>query len=300
VTLEAVSRYLRRFDKLSEHTDQVFVLDHDNRFKGVLPINLIVVNEPELAVSKLMLTETVTFYPDDKADHAAQSFERYGLLSAAVLDEDYKLLGRVTMSAITAFNRVKSEYELLNQSGLRMEEDIFASVWKSVQNRWLWLALNLCAAFIASRVISNFESSIEKLVSLAALLPIIAVLAVNSVHQTKTIMIRSMALGQINKSNARRMLSKELAISTLNGLVWGGLAGLFAYDYYRNVWLGLVLAGAILLSLVFAAVVGLLIPLAMHSMKLAQSTGSSVLLTILATSSSFFIFFGLATFFLIL
>jgi len=151
VSLEVVSRYLRRFDELPDHTDQLFVVDRDDRFKGVLPLNRIVVNEPEVLVSTLMITETVQLYPEEKAEQAAQAFERYDLVSAPVIDDDGKLVGRVTVNVVLDFIRTESESDLLNQAGLREEEDIFASVWKSAKNRWLWLALNLCTAFFASR-----------------------------------------------------------------------------------------------------------------------------------------------------
>lgn len=299
VTLEVVSRYLRRFDELPDHTDQVFVVDRDDHFKGVLPINLIVVNEPEMVVSDLMLTDTIKLDPDEKADQAAQAFERYDLVSAPVVGEDGRLVGRVTVNVVLDFIRAESETELLNQAGLREEEDIFASVWKSAQNRWAWLALNLCTAFFASRVIGEFEGTIEKFVALATLMPIVAGIAGNSANQTTTIIIRSLALGQITQGNARRLLTKELAISGLNGLVWGGIAGLFAYFLYRNVALGIVMTSAMLLNLLVGAIVGMSIPLVMQKLGRDPAIGSSVMITAITDSGGFFIFLGLATIFLI-
>ena len=299
VTLEVVSRYLRRFDELPDHTDQVFVVDRDDRFKGVLPINLIVVNEPEVIVGDLMLTETIRLNPDDKADHAAQSFERYDLVSAPVVDEEGKLVGRVTVNVVLDFIRAEAEADLLNQVGLREEEDIFASVWKSAQNRWTWLALNLCTAFFASRVIGSFENTIEKFVALATLMPIVAGIAGNSANQTTTIIIRSLALGQITQGNARRLMIKELAISGLNGLVWGGFAGLFAYFLYHSIPLGIVMTSAMLLNLTVGAIVGMAIPLVMQKMGRDPAIGSSVMITAITDSGGFFIFLGLATIFLI-
>ncbi len=299
VTLEVVSRYLRRFDNLPDHTDQLFVLDRDDQFKGVLPLNQLLLNEPEMAVSALMLTDTITLHPDDKAQKAAQAFERYDLVSAPVVDEDGKLLGRVPVNAVVDFIRAESESDVLNLAGLREEEDIFASVWKSAKNRWMWLALNLCTAFFASRVIGGFEHTIEKFVALAALMPIVAGIAGNSGNQTITIIIRSLALGQINPGNARQLLAKELAISLLNGLVWGGIAGGFAYLLYKSVPLGLVMTGAMLLNLLLGALVGMLIPLTMQRLGRDPAIGSSVLLTAITDSGGFFIFLGLATIFLI-
>lgn len=299
VSLEVVSRYLRRFDELPDQTDQIFVVDRDDRLKGVLPLNRIVVNEPEVMVNTLMLTDMIQLHPEAKANQAALAFERYDLVSAPVVDEDGKLVGRVTVNVVLDYVRTESESDLLNQAGLLEEEDIFASVWKSAKNRWVWLALNLCTAFFASRVIGNFEGTIEKFVALATLMPIVAGIAGNSANQTTTIIIRSLALGQITQANGRRLLFKELAISGLNGLVWGGVAGLFAYYLYHNVTLGIVMMGAMLLNLVAGALVGLLIPMAMHKFGRDPAIGSSVLLTAITDSGGFFIFLGLATIFLI-
>ena len=299
VSLEVVSRYLRRFNELPDHTDQIFVVDRDDRFTGVLPISVIVVNEPELMVGKLMLTGTIRLNPDGKAFQAAQSFERYDLVSAPVVDEEGKLVGRVTVNAVLDFIRAESEARLLSQAGLHKEEDIFASVWKSAQNRWVWLALNLCSAFFASRVIGSFENTIGRFVALATLMPIVAGIAGNSANQTTSVIIRSLALGQITQDNARRMLLKELAISGLNGVVLGGIAGLFAYFLYHSVPLGLVMTGAMLLNLSLGALVGTGIPLIMRKLGRDPNIGSSVMLTAITDSGGFFIFLGLATIFLI-
>ena len=299
VSLEVVSRYLRRFDELPDHTDQVFVLDRDDHFKGVLPLNRIVVNEPEVMVSAVMITDTIQLHPEEEAEQAAQSFERYDLVSAPVVDEEGKLVGRVTVNVVLDFIRTESESDILNQAGLREEEDIFASVWKSAKNRWLWLALNLCTAFFASRVIGGFENTIEKYVALAALMPIVAGIAGNSANQTTTIIIRSLALGQVTQGNARRLMLKELAISGLNGMVWGGVAGLFAYFLYHSVALGVVMTSAMLLNLLVGAIVGMVIPLTMQKLGRDPAIGSSVMITAITDSGGFFIFLGLATIFLI-
>ena len=256
-------------------------------------------NEPEVIVSSVMVTDTIKLDPEEKAEQAAQAFERYDLVSAPVVDEDGKLFGRVTVNVVLDFIRDESETDLLNLAGLREEEDIFASVWKSAQNRWTWLALNLCTAFFASRVIGAFEGTIAKFVALATLMPIVAGIAGNSANQTTTIIIRSLALGQITQENARRLLMKELAISVLNGLVWGGVAGLFAYFLYRSVSLGIVMTSAMLLNLIVGATVGLAIPLLMHKLGRDPAIGSSVILTAITDSGGFFIFLGLATIFLV-
>jgi magnesium transporter len=299
VTLEVVLRYLRRFDELPDHTDQLFVIDRDESFKGVLPMNVLLINEPDMEVAPLVIHETIILHPYDKADQAAQSFERYDLVSAPVVDEHGKLVGRVTVNTVVDFIREESDSDVLNLAGLREEEDIFASVWKSAQNRWLWLALNLCTAFFASRVIGIFENTIAKYVALATLMPIVAGIAGNSGNQTTTIIIRSLALGQISQTNARRLLLKEIAISIFNGVVWGGVAGLFSFWLYKDMLLGFVMTGAMVLNLLLGAIVGMLIPLTMQKLGRDPAMGSSVMLTAITDSGGFFIFLGLATLFLI-
>lgn len=299
VTLEVVLRYLRRMDELPGHTDQVFVVDREEVIKGVLPINRMIVTDPEILVGEVMSTEFTALSPDDKAQKAAQAFERYDLVSAPVVDQRNRLVGRLTVDVVVDFIREESETELLSKAGLLEEEDIFASVWKSAKNRWLWLAVNLFTAFFASRVIGIFEGTIEKLVALATLMPIVASIAGNSGNQTTALIVRSLALGQINPENARRLIKKELAISLLNGLVWGGVTGLFAYLLYKSVPLGLVMTGAMLLNLLVGALAGMLVPLIMQKMGRDPAIGSSVLLTFTTDSMGFFIFLGLATIFLL-
>jgi magnesium transporter len=299
VTLEVVLRYLRRLDELPDHTDQLFVVDRQEVFRGVLPIGRLIVSEPEQLVSEVMAAPVVAFSPEDKAQNAAQAFQRYDLVSAPVVDARNKVVGRVTVAAVVDFIREESEAELLGKAGLLEEEDIFSSVWQSAKNRWLWLAINLCTAFFASRVIGLFEGTIEKLVALATLMPIVAGIAGNSGNQTTTLIVRSLALGQQSSGNTRRLVAKELGISVLNGLVWGGVAGLFAWWLYDSVPLGLVMTGAMVLNLLVGAAVGMLIPMMLQKMGRDPAMGSSVLLTFSTDSMGFFIFLGLATLFLL-
>jgi len=299
VTMEAVTRYLRRFDRLPNHTDQLFVVDRDERLKGVLPLSTLIVSDLDRTVEQVMERDMVTVHPDDKAQDAANAFQRYDLVSAAVVDPGGKLLGRVTVDKVVDFVRTRTESELLTQAGLREEEDIFSSVWASVRNRWSWLAINLITAFIASRVIGAFEGSIEKLVALAALMPIVAGIGGNSGNQTITMIVRGIALGQVQNDHGRKLLAKELGVSLANGLIWGGMLGLIAYWLYHKVSLGLVMMAAMTLNLLLAASAGVLIPLTMLRLGRDPALGSSVLITAITDSGGFFIFLGLATLFLV-
>jgi magnesium transporter len=299
IGVEVVTRYLRRFDELPHHTDQLFVVDRDEHLKGVVPFSKLIVSELDHTVSQVMVRDVVTLYPEDKAQDATKAFERYDLVSAAVVDGSGKLVGRVTVDKVVDFIRSTSESELLTQAGLRGEEDIFSSVWASVKNRWAWLAINLVTAFVASRVIGAFEGSIEKLVALAALMPIVAGIGGNSGNQTITMIVRGMALGQVQKEQAKQLLAKELGVSLVNGLIWGSALGLIAFWLYQRLSLGLVMTAAMTLNLVLASTAGVLIPLAMVKFGRDPALGSSVLITAITDSGGFFIFLGLATLFLL-
>ena len=301
VTLEVVLRYLRRFDALPDHTDQVFIVDRDERLQGSLPIDQLLINEPEVMVADVMQREVLTLSPFDDLSEAAQAFERYDLVSAPVTGHGGKLVGRLTVNEVVDVIREEGESDLLSQAGLREEEDLFASVWESAKNRWLWLAVNLCTAFFASRVIGSFEGTIEKVVALATLMPIVAGIAGNSGNQTMTLMIRSIALGQVTAANARRLMYKELGIAALNGLVWGSMAGLVAWALYSDspdgVTLGLLMVSAMTLNLLVGAVVGMAVPFALQRVGRDPALGSSVLLTFTTDSMGFLIFLGMATLF---
>ncbi len=298
VTLEVVLRYLRRFEELPDHTDQLFVIDREEHLKGVLPLNILLVNEVDVEVGALMKSEFVEFEPDDDAEDAAKAFERYDLVSAPVVDPEGRLLGRVTVNDVVDFIREEAEQEQLAHAGLREEEDIFASVWDSVKNRWAWLAINLVTAFLASRVIGAFEDSIEKLVALAALMPIVAGIGGNSGNQTITMIVRAIAMGQVQPDAMRRLLRKELGVASINGLLWGSLLGVAAWWLYGSYQLGLVMTAAMTLNLLLAASAGVGIPLMRQKFGADPAIGGSVMITALTDSGGFFIFLGLATLFL--
>jgi len=299
VTCEVALRYLRRFDELPHQTDAVFVVDREDRLRGALPLNRLLVTDPEVEVAGLYEREVTSFAPEDDADEAAQAFDRYDLVCAPVVDAQGRLIGRLTVDTVLEYVRERQEQQELGKVGLREEEDIFASVWSSAKNRGPWLALNLCTAFVASRVVGAFEGSIEKLAALAALMPIVAGIGGNSGNQTTTLIVRSLALDQVSPANARRLLVKELGISALNGVIWGGVLGILTFLLYRNVALGGVMALAMLLNLTVAALAGIFIPLAMERFGRDPAVGSSVFLTFVTDSMGFFIFLGLATLFLL-
>jgi len=299
ITVEVVLRYLRRLDEMPDHTDQLFVVDRAQKLIGLVPVNRLLVTDLDTPVSQVMTADVVKLRPADDAEEASQAFERYDLVSAPVVGPGDVLIGRVTIDAVVDFIREETDSDRLSAGGLREDEDMFAPVWKSVKNRWTWLAVNLVTAFIASRVIGAFEDSIGKLVALAALMPIVAGIGGNSGNQTITRIVRALALGQITLANARKLFAKEIGVSFINGLIWGSVVGLFAFLIYHNWELGLVMTGAMVLNLLLAAVMGVTIPLLMQKLGRDPAVGSSVLITAITDSGGFFIFLGLATLFLV-
>jgi magnesium transporter len=299
VTLEATTRYLRRMDELPDNTDQIFVVDRDYRLKGTMPLARVIVSDLDHEVSQVMVAQSLELSPDDEAEDAASAFERYNLVSAPVMDAHGKLIGRVTVDAVVDYIRERNAESQLAEAGLAHEEDIFAPVFNSFKNRWSWLALNLVTAFIASRVIGAFEGSISKLVALAALMPIVAGIGGNSGNQTVTMIVRALALGQIQGTYWRKLLAKEIGVALLNGVIWGSLLGAVAYFLYKSVALGGVMALAMMLNLVLAATVGVAIPWLRARFGRDPAAGSSVLITACTDSGGFFIFLGLATVFLV-
>jgi magnesium transporter len=298
VSLEVVLRYLRRFDELPPQTDKLFVINQDNLLTGVLPLHWLLVNAPDKMVSEVMAPDVNTFHPENDAYEVAQAFERYDLVTAPVVDDHGHLIGRITIDAMVDVIREEGESEALSRAGLREEEDIFASVWASLRNRWSWLAINLVTAFIASRVIGLFENSIERLVALAALMPIVAGIGGNSGNQTITMIVRALALNQITAESAKRLWRKELTVSLLNGLIWGSVIGIVAWWLYDSLSLGLVMTAAMTLNLLLAAFAGVGIPVLMTKFGRDPALGSSVLITAMTDSGGFFIFLGLASIFL--
>lgn len=295
ISLEVALRYLRKLGSLPNHTDKLFVVDRSGSLKGILPLKKIVVNEADLKIKDVMVDDIVTFDPNDTADDAADAFERYDLVTAPVIDANKKIIGRLSVDAVVDHIREAAEYEKLSMAGLKEDEDIFSSIWKSVKNRWAWLAINLVTAIIASRVIGVFEGSIEKVVALAALMPIVAGIGGNSGNQTITMIVRGLALGVINNNNLQRLLYKEIGVAFLNGILWGGVLGIFAYMLYNNAMLGFVMMAAMLLNLLLSALMGVLIPMIMTRFGKDPAVGSSVLITAMTDSGGFFIFLGLAT-----
>jgi magnesium transporter len=295
VTLEVVLRYLRRFDELPDQSDQVFIVDRDDKLQGSLPLDRLLINEPDVNVKSVMRTDLLILQANDDAGDAAQAFERYDLVSAPVVDEFGRLVGRLTVNEVVDVIREESEEAQLSAAGLREEEDIFAPVKDSIRNRAPWLLLNLVTASTAAFIASRFEATVGKIVILAFLMSIIAGIGGNSGNQTMTLIIRALALGRIGTSNLRQLIYKELVVSLMIGIGGGLIAGGFAYALSGRLAIWPVMTAAMVANMLIGATIGMVVPLTRARFGKDPAIGSSVLLTFATDTLGFFIFLGLAT-----
>jgi magnesium transporter len=299
VTLGAVQRYLRRLGKMPRNTDKLFVTTRDKTLLGELELQTILLNPAQRYVNEVMEAEPVTFHPEEGAEKVARTFERDDLLSAAVIDVEGKLLGRLTIDEIVDVVYEETDNDIRQMSGLSNDQDVFAPVMKAVKTRWAWLAINLCTAFIASRVIDGFEHTISQLVALASLMPIVAGIGGNTGNQTITMIVRALALQHIQPGNFSFLILREMGVALINGLVWGGIMGGVTWWLYDDPQLGGVMMLAMVLNLLVASLMGVLIPMFMTKVGRDPAVGSSVMITAITDTGGFFIFLGLATIFLL-
>jgi magnesium transporter len=297
-TIGEVFTTLQARSELPDHLDRLFVVDARNVLRGAVSLQTLVVRRPDTTIAEVMEEDPLSFHPTDTAAHAARAFERYDFVSAPVVNERGKLVGRLTVDAVVDFIRSSADQEALAMVGLRSGEDRFAPAWHSARNRSPWLFVNLVTAFVATRFIGLFESTIQDLVALATLMPIVASIGGNTGNQTVALVIRELAYDRLTDERRRQLLRKEVVVSLLNGVIWGGLVGLVAGVVYWRLQLGLVMTGAVMLNLVIAAAVGVLVPLALQRAGRDPAQGSSVLLTFVTDSMGFLLFLGLATLFL--
>lgn len=298
VSLDVVLRWLRRRGSLPTGIDMLPVVDRDGVLQGVLRLETLLITPGEDLVSEHMRTDAVVLHSHDDAAHAVHAFERYDLIAAPVINIHGRLVGLLKVEAVVDHIQAAGQRDLLSQAGLRDEEDLFAPVWKSARNRGLWLALNLVTAFIASRVIGQFEPVIEQIVVLAALMPIVAAVGGNTGNQTLALVIRGYALGRIREGSFGRLLLKETAVGLIAGLVWGGAMGLVTLLMYHDAGLALIMFAAMLLTLTFAALAGVFTPAMLRRLGQDPAYGSAILVTGVTDSLGFFIFLGLAAAFL--
>lgn len=295
ITIDVVLRYIRRYRELPPMTDNLWVVNRRDEFIGQVPISKILISDPTTTIREIMETEVEPLIVSTHEDEVAQRFERLDLVSAPVVNENGKLLGRITIDDVVDVIRASADHSLMSQAGLDEDEDIFAPLVRTVRRRSIWLGINLLTAFLASAVIGMFEATLEQVVALAILMPVVASMGGIAGTQALTIVIRGMALGRIGSANIRALLSREVIIGSANGLFWSMIVGLAAYVWFGDFTLGYVIAIAIIVNLIVAALVGTLLPGYLKSMQIDPALAGGVVLTTVTDVVGFFCFLGVAT-----
>ena len=295
ITVDVVLRYIRRYRELPPMTDNLWVVNRRDEFIGQVPISKILISDPNTTIREIMQTEVEPLIVSTHEDEVAQRFERLDLVSAPVVNESGKLLGRITIDDVVDVIRASADHSLMSQAGLYEDEDIFAPLVRTVKRRSVWLGINLLTAFLASGVIGMFEATLEQVVALAILMPVVASMGGIAGTQALTIVIRGMALGRVGSANIRALVSREVLIGTANGLFWSLVVGFAAFLWFGDFTLGYVIALAIIVNLIVAAVVGTLLPGYLKSLQIDPALAGGVVLTTVTDVVGFFCFLGIAT-----
>ncbi len=299
VSLDVVLRYLRLRGEIPELTDSLFVVNRFDHLQGLLPLSTLLTRDPEASVAEVMDRDIEAIPATMKSADVARLFQDRDLVSAPVVDENNKLLGRITIDDVVDVIRDEGDHKIMSMAGLDEEDDIFAPVIISARRRAVWLGVNLATAFLASWVIGLFENTLDKVVALAVLMPIVASMGGIAGSQTLTIMIRGLALGQVGPSNARSLMIKEIQVSIMNGLIWSLVVALIAMAWFQSTDIGLIIGAALILNLIFAALAGFLIPLALKRAGIDPALAGTVLLTTVTDVVGFVAFLGLGTWYLL-
>ncbi len=299
VSLDVVLRYLRLRGEIPELTDSLFVVNRFDHLQGLLPLRTLLTSDPDAAVTEVM-DRDIEGIPATMEDvDVARLFQDHDLVSAPVVDADNKLLGRITIDDVVDVIRDEADHNIMSMAGLDEEDDIFAPVIASARRRAVWLGVNLATALLASWVIGLFETTLDKVVALAILMPIVASMGGIAGSQTLIIMIRGLALGQVGSSNARSLMLKEISVSIMNGLIWSMVVALIAMAWFKSPDIGLVIGAALVINLFFAALAGFAIPMALKRIGIDPALAGAVLLTTVTDVVGFIAFLGLGTWYLL-
>ncbi len=299
VSVDVVLRYLRLRGDIPDLTDSLIVVDRFDYYQGMLPLTTLLTSDPESSVSEVMQTSIEQINANMSAIDVARLFQDHDLVSAPVIDSKNKLLGRITIDDVVDVIRDEADHSLMSMAGLDEEDDIFAPVILSARRRALWLGVNLCTAFLASWVIGLFESTLQQVVALAVLMPIVASMGGIAGSQTLTIMIRGLALGQVGSGNAKSLMQKEILVAMMNGLIWSVVVAVIVTLWFQNIQIGLIIACALIINLLCAALAGFAIPLGLKRVGIDPALAGTVLLTTVTDVVGFVAFLGLGAFYLL-
>jgi magnesium transporter len=295
VTLETVLRYLRMRGDVPDNTDSLFVVSRDDRYLGTLDLATLLTSDPERTVGEVMDGDVPGITPDTPAGQVASLFEDRDLLSAGVVDDAGRLLGRITVDDVVDVIRDEAEHSVMSMAGLDEDADMFAAVVPSARRRGVWLGINLGTAFLAAWVVGLFESTIQNIVALAVLMPIVASMGGVAATQTLTLIVRGLALGQVERANARWLLGKEVAVALLNGLAWATVVAIVAFLWFRNVRIAGVIFAAMVVNLFAAALAGVLVPLGLKRFGVDPAVAGGVVVTTVTDVVGFASLLGLGT-----
>ncbi|MEP5324301.1 magnesium transporter, partial [Marinobacter alexandrii] len=279
LTLDVVLRYLRRHEEIPAMTDNLIVVNRSDKFIGLLPLRTLLVSDPHVSVREMMLTDVEPIPADMPDDEVARLFERNDWVSAPVVDSAGKLLGRITIDDVVDVIREDADHSFMSMAGLDEDEDTFAPILKTTPRRAIWLGINLVTAFIAASVINMFQDTIEKVVALAVLMPIVASMGGIAGTQTLTVLVRGIALGQISNSNQLWLINRELAVAAINGVLWASVVAVAASLWFDDWSIGLIIAGAMVISLITAGLTGAALPLMMKRANIDPALAGGVVLT---------------------
>ena len=294
-TVDVVLRFLRLRGELPEHTDHLYVVNRRHQLMGWVALQDLVTREPATPINKLIDDELDSIHVADSAEHVARQFSDNDWVSAPVVDDGNVLLGRITVDDVIDIIREQAEHQALSAAGLDEDEDLFSPIKRAVRGRVVWLGINLLTAFMAAFVIGRFEATLEQVVALAVLMPIVAGIGGNAAVQVLTLMVRGLALGQVGASNARILLWKEARVALINGLLIGSLVGLVALVWFGDWVLSLVIFAALVINFCSAALAGVLLPLLLKRMRVDPAVAGTVVVTAVTDIMGFFSFLGLAT-----
>jgi magnesium transporter len=297
INVETVLRYLRRHKDIPEMTDTLFVVSRKDSYIGVLPLTRLLTADPGVLVREIMQTDVEPIPADMPDESVARLFEQLDLISAPVVNEEGRLLGRITIDDVVDVIREDADHSLMSMAGLDDDEDTFAPIMKTTRRRAVWLGINLITAFAASAVIGLFEATIDKVVALAVLMPIVASMGGIAGSQTLTLVIRGQALGHIERSNIGWLFNRELVVGLLNGMLWALVVAVVAVLWFQDMTVGIVIAMALVINLIAGAMAGTLLPTILKSMGIDPALAGGVLLTTITDVVGFFAFLGLATLF---
>jgi len=294
-TVDVVLRFLRLRGELPDHTDHLYVVNRRHQLIGWVALQDLVTREPGTPINQLIDDELESLHVEASAEQVARQFSDNDWVSAPVVDDGNVLLGRITVDDVVDIIREQAEHQALGAAGLDEDEDLFSPIRRAVRGRVVWLGINLLTAFLAAAVIGQFDATIEQIVALAVLMPIVAGIGGNAAVQVLTLMVRGIALGQVGQSNARILLWKELRVALINGLLIGALVGTVALLWFGSWLLSLVIGAALVINFCSAALAGVLLPLLLKRMRVDPAVAGTVVVTAVTDVMGFFSFLGLAT-----